>query len=481
MKRLFLTTIVLALSCLVSLAQEEDPVLMVIAGEPVARSEFEYSFNKNNSEGVIDKKDLKEYVPLFVNYKLKVKAAQDAGIDTLVGFQKEFTTYRDQQIRPAFITDDEVEREAKNIYEETRQRVEDAGGIVKPAHLFIGLRQDADDKTVENARKKADSIWNVLKEADFDEALFGELVRKHSTDLGTRSRGGELAWIGRGQTLPAFDEKVFNMKVGETSSPVQTEDGFHIIRLIDKMGFFPYDSLRTSILTYIDRRGIRDKMINEKLDSIAKKRGGDVTPQQVLAEKREEMTAADPELAYLIKEYHDGLMLYEISNQRVWDYAEHDSVGLANYFKAHKKNYKWDAPRFKGIAYRTKDLADVENVKRAIEGVPYENWNETLRATFNNDSVLKIRAEKGIFKRGDNAIVDKYEFKEKDAEIKPMSGYDYYGTYGRIIKQPENYMDVKGLVVADYQEELEKAWIDDLRKTYPVTIDEVVLATVNKH
>ena len=71
-------------------AQQEDPTIMTINGQPVSRSEFEYSYNKNNSEGVIDKKTVKEYVDLFINYKLKVAAAYDAKIDTLSSFQKEF-------------------------------------------------------------------------------------------------------------------------------------------------------------------------------------------------------------------------------------------------------------------------------------------------------------------------------------------------------------------------------------------------------
>ena len=78
-------------------AQTDDPVIMTVNGQPVLRSEFEYSYNKNNSEGVIDKKSVKEYVDLFVNYKLKVIAALDAKYDTLTSYNKEFRQYRDQQ------------------------------------------------------------------------------------------------------------------------------------------------------------------------------------------------------------------------------------------------------------------------------------------------------------------------------------------------------------------------------------------------
>ena len=74
---------------------------MKINGTPVLRSEFEYSYNKNNSEGVIDKKTVEDYVDLFVNYKLKVVAALDAKLDTLTSFKNEFAQYRDQQLRPS--------------------------------------------------------------------------------------------------------------------------------------------------------------------------------------------------------------------------------------------------------------------------------------------------------------------------------------------------------------------------------------------
>ena len=70
----------------IAFAQSNDPVIMKINGQPVSRSEFEYSFNKNNSEGVIDKKSVAEYVDLFVNYKLKVEAAKEEHLDTLKSF-----------------------------------------------------------------------------------------------------------------------------------------------------------------------------------------------------------------------------------------------------------------------------------------------------------------------------------------------------------------------------------------------------------
>ena len=67
--------VALLLSAGMAMAQANDPVIMTVNGKPVLKSEFEYSYNKNNSEGVIDKKTVREYVDLFINYKLKVEAA----------------------------------------------------------------------------------------------------------------------------------------------------------------------------------------------------------------------------------------------------------------------------------------------------------------------------------------------------------------------------------------------------------------------
>ena len=119
-------------------AQTDDPVIMTIAGHPVQRSEFEYSYNKNNSEGVIDKKTVEEYVDLFVNYKLKVQAALDAKLDTMISYQKEFRTYRDQQITPSFVTDEAIEKEARQVYQNTKESI-GPRGLIMPAHILILL------------------------------------------------------------------------------------------------------------------------------------------------------------------------------------------------------------------------------------------------------------------------------------------------------------------------------------------------------
>lgn len=473
------TALLLAVSLGASAQSVNDPIVMKINGVPVTRSEFEYSYNKNNSEGVIDKKTVDEYVDLFVNYKLKVQAALDEKIDTTQAFLTEFASYRDQQIRPAMITDADVEAEAYRLYKNEQHRVDSLGGMVLPAHILLMVRQNSSEADMAVAKTRIDSIYNVLKEADFDESLFGELAKKHTDDRGSQANGGLLPWIYRGQTLKEFDDMIYSMQKGETSAPFLTTAGYHIVQLRDKANYFPYDSLKTNILNYIERRNIKEQIITARLDSLAKVQG--ITPQQVLDKKREEMVATDKELAFLIQEYHDGLLLIELSTQKVWDKGSKDVEGLKNFFKKNKKKYVWDEPRFKGMTIRTREESDLNAVKKSVKGLDFADWNEKLRTTFNADSVLRIRVEKGVFKKGDNAIIDKYEFKNADANVRELKGYPYTGSYGKMLKKPEEYTDVKELVISDYQEFLEKAWVEELRKKYSVEVYDDVLKTVNKH
>ena len=115
-----------------------------------------------------------------------------------------------------------------------------------------------------------------------------------------------------------------------------------------------------------------------------------------------------------------------------------------------------------------------------LKGKPFDQWTEVLRSTFNADSVLRIRVEKGIFKMGDNALVDKDVF-SLDATPKPVKDYPNDATFGTVLKAPKEMNDVRAQVVADYQEALEQGWLAILRERFPVEVDKNVLATVNKH
>lgn len=464
--------VALLLSAGMAMAQANDPVIMTVNGKPVLKSEFEYSYNKNNSEGVIDKKTVREYVDLFINYKLKVEAALDAKLDTMKSFQDEFKMYRDQQIRPSFVTDDDMEAEAKKVYQNTKDQI-GPNGLVMPAHILIQVNQKAEEAEKAKAKERIDSIYGALKAG----ADFAEMATKLSQDPGSARKGGVLPWIGPNQTVKEFEDVAYSLQVGQMSEPFESPFGYHIILMKDRKQLEPYDSLRTNIMKFLEARNARDHVAKTIIDSVAKQRG--ITTAELMDERTEQLCANDIELKNLVREYHDGLLLFEISNQTIWDKAAKDSLALANYFKKNKKKYKWDEPRFKGMVFHVKVPEDVEAVKKSVKGLAFEKWAERLRTTFNNDSVIRIRVEKGIFKRGDNAYIDKLVF-HKDTTTRQVKNYPIDDVYGKLIKKPENFEDVRGQVTADYQDMLEKQWVAELRKKYAVKVDEAVLATVKE-
>ncbi|MBR1448592.1 MAG: peptidylprolyl isomerase [Prevotella sp.] len=457
-------------------AQTTDPVIMKVNGEPVLKSEFEYSYNKNNSEGVIDKKTVREYVDLFVNYKLKVAAALDAKYDTLQSFKDEFAMYRDQQVKPMLVTDEDVEAEARNIYDQTVEQI-GPDGLVQTAHILIRADQQAPQEEWDAAKVRIDSIYQALKGG----ADFAELATKVSQDPGSARQGGLLPFVQRGQFVKEFEDAAFALQPGEMSGIVQSPFGYHIILMKERKMLEPFEFHHDNILRFIEQRNLRDQIADQKVKQMVEQSNGSLTEAQLMEQKADELSAKDSDLKNLIREYHDGLLLYEISNRLVWDKASKDEAGLANYFKKNKKKYAWDEPRYKGMAYHVKEQSQVKAVANCVKKLSFDQWAEALRTTFNGDSIIRIRVEKGIFKKGDNALIDSLVFK-KDTTVTHLKDYPIDAVYGKLLKKgPEDYTDVRGLVVADYQEQLEKEWVADLRRKYPVEIDEEVVKTVSEN
>ena len=188
------------------------------------------------------------------------------------------------------------------------------------------------------------------------------------------------------------------------------------------------------------------------------------------------------EMGGLIREYHDGLLLYEISNRTVWERAANDTQAQQAFFKKNRKKYVWTEPRFKGVAFYTRNQQDAEAVRKLLRSMPFDKWAEALKTHF-NDSTERIKAVVGIFAKGDNATIDRVEYGIDKTEAAPADNniYNVEGTFGKVIKRPQAYSDVRELVVSDLQEQLEQKWVAELRRKYAVHVNREVLATVNRH
>ena len=358
-------------------AQTSDPVVMTVNGQNVTRSEFEYSYNKNNGDDVIEKTSVEQYVPLFVNYKLKVAAALDARLDTLASFKAEFAKYRDQQVRPTIVTSEDVENEARRIYDDRLKMIGDRG-LIRPAHILLRLAQKASSEAQDSAKQRIDSIYACLQRGED----FADLATRFSQDPGSAKRGGMLPWICTGQTLKEFEDVAFALNKGETSKPFLSPVGYHIVKMTDRKQLEPYDSLRANIITFIEKRNLRDAIAMRKVGEMVKSSGGRLTAAEVMQQRADSLAKADEAMKYLIQEYHDGLLLFEVSNREVWEKAAADSVGQMKWYKKYRRK-RYGKKKFEEV--RAAVTADWQD---ELE----KQWVAALRKRYDvviNDEVLK--------------------------------------------------------------------------------------------
>ena len=476
MKRIALLVLILhsSLFALNTFAQD-DPVVMIIAGEPVTRSEFEYNYNKNNTEDVIDKKTEEEYVELFVNYKLKVRAAEDARLDTAKSYIDEFRTYRDQQIRPLLVPEGADEKEVRAYYDGMLKQL-DGRDLRLPAHIFLRVPQQSTPDEIVVKHNRIDSLYNVLKNG----GDFAELAKAYSEDPQSAMRGGDLTWFGPGQLVPEFEKVMCSLNKGELSTPFLSPVGYHIVLLKDCKNLEPYEELRPNIKRYLESSGLSERLEKQTADSLARHRG--LTIEQLMDLETERLCAEDMDLKYLVKEYHDGLLFYEISKNEIWDPAAKDTAALKNYFTENKKKYAWKEPHYFGMVYHAREKADVAGVKKLLKKVDETQWTQTVRGAYNKDSVMVRMEQPRLYAKGESNIVDSLIFKVKANKTRVRKDYPYTAIVGRKLKNgPQKWTDVSNLVVTDYQAEVDRKYIEELRKRYKVELIPEALATVNKH
>jgi len=645
MKKLSCFAAIGALLCCTTLFAH-DEVLMTIDGNDITKEEFEYIYNKNNTNNVIDKKSLAEYLELFKNFKLKVIEAEHLGLDTLPAFLNELRGYRAQLAKP-YLTDLSMEEKlCQEAYEHLKQDVEVSHILVKlpenatPADTLAAYQKAmtarqrldkedfgtvalelSDDPSVKNnsgylgfftggmlvypfekamytladgeisapvrtfygyhvikvhshrpavGQVHVSHIMKMVKrdapEADWQKAhdeivaaaerikngeAFVAVAKEVSDDRGTAMRGGELSWFGVGRMVREFEQAAFALEnVGDMSEPVRSPFGWHIIKLEGKRGLDSYEQKRPELLrqmqrderaqlgrnvlvdrlkaeyNYQEKAGAMDGIVaflqqhptvdstyfvavDELTDTLATfadmvltqrdlafvlgitsndgapslamfdERVKEFVAEQILSYEETQLETKYPEFRYLMQEYHDGILLFDISNTEVWDKAAKDTEGLKNYFAANKANYAWDTPHYKGRIVYCKDAATAKTVKKLIAKLPSDSVNSYLDARINNDSVVFVKTTAGLWKKGDNPVVDKLAFKDKTAEIAENTEFPVVFVVGKMLKKgPEAYTDVRGAVTADYQNELERRWIEALRAKYPIVVNESVLKTI---
>jgi len=414
-----------------------------------------------------------------------------------------------------------------------------ARGQVLVEHI-LKLTQGLNDEEAAAKKAKIDSIATLLANGGDFEAI----ARMESEDPGSKANGGRLNWFGTGMMVPEFEEASFALAKGETSAPIKTAYGYHIIHKLDSKGLDPIEKLTPMIKNAMaqDERGQMPK--RRKLEQLRKKFKGAIdtrnlntvkeeivanngvdslllakfitsdltiatydkneiplsevaaeisgslpgTPQQqaqaveaqakrhldnaLIEAERRDLAKNNPDYRNLLNEYRDGMLLFEVSDRKVWTKAKQDKEGLENYFRTHRDKYTWDKPRYKAyVVFTTSD--SVMNAARDFLNRNYlapDSIVPTMRKQFGKE----VKIEKVIAAQGENNITDYLGFGGEKPE--PKGKWAWYFPYrDKLLDAPEEAADVRGAVTGDYQNMLEEQWVAQLKQKYPAKVNQKVL------
>jgi peptidyl-prolyl cis-trans isomerase SurA len=203
---------------------------------------------------------------------------------------------------------------------------------------------------------------------------------------------------------------------------------------------------------------------------------------QVLQYEEDLLPEKYPEFKHLIQEYHDGILLFDLTDQMVWSKAVEDSTGLEAFYADNKSNYMWgkrlDATlitcRDTEVAAFARDLLGLKKRKRPSP----EEVQSLAYAEFSDSSSLSFEFNK--YEVEDHPLVEKMDWNNPMSDNMEEDGKVIFLVKNKVLKpEPKMLDECRGLVTADYQNHLEEAWIDELRAKYSLQVNRELLSEIN--
>ncbi|MGM9833153.1 MAG: peptidylprolyl isomerase [Candidatus Limisoma sp.] len=295
-------------------------------------------------------------------------------------------------------------------------------------------------------------------------------------------RNSSLSTVGRDSKVEQLKKQHSLMRNVDTekllyadvTSPAQFDSVFIAKYKDSNLTLFTIEGRKYPVSLLIDRIKGFGKMRDEQAKKFLNGKINEIATEAVLNYERDCLENSNEDFKNLLNEYRDGMLLFEVSNQKVWNKAASDVAGLEKYFEEHRNEYKWTSPKYKGYLIQTTSDSISKLIKQQIMDIGEDSLARTLRKQFGKDNV---KIEKVLVAKSENAMVDAEKFGGE--KVKPQGKYtDYFVIRGKILTQPEELNDVRGLVVSDYQNALEAAWVAELKEKYKVKINQKTLKMV---
>ncbi len=401
-------------------------------------------------------------------------------------------------------------------------------GEVEVSHIMLRTEPGG-----ENSDAK-DAIFDIhdklRKGMDWD-----ELCRQYSDDPNTKDKGGRLRPFGVGamSSVPAFQDMAFSLQeVGDISDPVQTQFGWHILKLEARIPLPSFEEAKSSLTqrvsrderVKISREALRERMraefnyheepfvrehllsnadsilthntsaisgvqahtlftmmgrpyrVNDFLEfvfsqvggqpgSSARQRLADLFTQYVDRKQTElleqKVIRETPEHKWLLKEYYEGILLFEIMENEVWNKAMEDSAGQQKYFQEHAAKYQ-AGERMTGTIYNSSSAENLAKLKDMLAA-----GGDSFRKFL---VLNRIRQDSGAFERKDRLALSNITWSPGKYETE-HNGIHYLVVIDKILPPgPQTFEEARASVISDYQTFLEDSWIRELKRKFAVKV-----------
>lgn len=265
-----------------------------------------------------------------------------------------------------------------------------------------------------------------------------------------------------------LDSSIFK---GKWESPDLAKDKWLI--KYDKRKFYMSD-FRDYIVN--NQRGTAEK----PFEYVVQEKFEDWVIHLVIEDEKSKLESKYPEFKALMNEYHDGVLLYEIMKNKVWDKAIEDTTGLKAFFEKNQSDYKWQ-DRVQAHVYVVGNDSLANVVYKFLNDSTHIDYKEALKR-FNKDSQLNVNFKNEKYNL-DSEDFTKY-CKTSDIGVrKPMKQEGsnqifIVNVIEFLEKSPKSLREARGNVIQDYQNYLEESWLNELRSKYIITVNENVLYNI---
>ncbi len=326
--------------------------------------------------------------------------------------------------------------------------------------------------------------WHIVKRIDKKGlAPFNDMKADLKQRIGkdSRTQAGRTSLIEKIKKENNFKENPISKKEFLKTIDTTVYQGKWEAKKAEKLGNKELFSLGTKKFTqndfakYIEtHQTARAKMDNNMFLQQSYKEFVDET---IINYEDENLENKYPEFRNLLKEYRDGILLFDLTDQKVWSKAVKDTAGLKVFYEKNKNNYLWDE-RAEVTTYKCAN----DKIAKEVRGLLKKKKSEKeIIETINKTSQLNVSVENITYLKGENKDVDA-NWKQgivatdiKDVKENKVTVLVINNLLG---KTPKTIAEAKGMITADYQNYLEKEWLAYLKNKYTVKVNEEVLNTV---